>query len=174
MQVIHSKPSFLRWLRQLSFVPYFQQRWLNSESKARLTQAITQAEQHHFAEIVLIIENALPLSSAYHQDCRARALDLFGLYRVWDTQYNSGVLIYLNLCEHQLHIVADRGIDAVVSDETWQGLCQQTIEKFKQQQQIDALYELLNQIAMLLKDFHINDHHVIDVNELPNEVIYIR
>ena len=39
---------------------------------------------------------------------------MFGKLRVWDTEHNNGVLIYLLLAEHAIEIVADRGLDAHV------------------------------------------------------------
>ena len=40
---------------------------------------------------------------------------MFGKLRVWDTEHNNGVLIYLLLAEHAIEIVADRGLDRHVS-----------------------------------------------------------
>ena len=45
---------------------------------------------------------------------RERALEVFGLLRVWDTEENAGVLVYLLLADRDVEIVADRGIDRVV------------------------------------------------------------
>ena len=42
---------------------------------------------------------------------RQRALTLFGKLRVWDTEHNNGVLIYLLLAERAIEIVADRGVN---------------------------------------------------------------
>lgn len=173
MQHISSQKSMLRWLRQCCFLPFLQQTWLNQNAKQRLQNAIQQAEQQHHGEIVLIIENNLPLTTAYQQDCRERAIDLFGLYRIWDTEYNSGILIYLNLCEHQLHILADRGINAIVETQTWQQLCTKTLTQFKQNQQIPALEQLIAEIANLLQGYH-TKHNLVEMhNELPNQVIHL-
>ena len=57
-----------------------------------------------------MIEGCLPSRSAYYQDTLCRARQLFAELGVWDTEYNSGVLLYLNLCEHKVEIVIDRGI----------------------------------------------------------------
>ena len=50
---------------------------------------------------------------------RERALAMFGKLRVWDTEHNNGVLIYLLLAEHRIEIVADRGLDRHVSASQW-------------------------------------------------------
>ena len=45
---------------------------------------------------------------------RERAIDVFSELRVWDTELNNGVLIYVLLADHAIEIVADRGIHAKV------------------------------------------------------------
>ena len=47
---------------------------------------------------------------------RERALEVFGLLRVWDTEENCGVLVYLLLADRDVEIVADRGIHRAVGD----------------------------------------------------------
>jgi hypothetical protein len=46
---------------------------------------------------------------------RQRAVTMFGKLRVWDTEHNNGVLIYVLLAEHAIEIVADRGVARHVS-----------------------------------------------------------
>lgn len=170
MQTLSQKsPS--RLLRQLIFVPYLHNRWLTSELKTAFAKRIAKAEKGHRGEIRLIIENHLPISSAYHQDCTARAVDLFGLYKVWDTEHNTGVLIYVNLCEHDLEIIADRGIDTHACAE-WQGLCQKTLASFKAGQMADGLNTLIDDIGRLLNQYFPCDD--VNDNELPNQVIYLK
>ena len=45
---------------------------------------------------------------------------MFGKLRVWDTEHNNGVLIYLLLAEHAIEIVADRGLNEQVPPQQWQ------------------------------------------------------
>lgn len=166
-----STTSFSRLVRQIFFLPYRHNRWLTPEFKAALSSHIAQAEKGHRGEICLIIENHLPIDIAYHTDCWGRALQLFGECGVWDTAHNTGVLIYVNLCEHTLEIIADRGIDAHACDE-WQGLCQNTLTLFKHGDMADGLKWLINEIGRLLNLYFPCDD--VDGNELPNSVIYLR
>ena len=62
---------------------------------------------------------------------RERALEVFGLLRVWDTEENCGVLVYLLLADRDVEIVADRGIHRVVGDEAWQAICQRMEAAFR-------------------------------------------
>ena len=59
-----------------------------------------------------------PLEVGVARD-RERALEVFGLLRVWDTEENCGVLVYLMLADRDVEIVADRGIHNKVGDAGW-------------------------------------------------------
>ena len=62
-----------------------------------------------------MVEGALDGAPLFrNQPARERALDVFSQLRIWDTAHNNGVLIYLLLADHDVEIVADRGIDAKV------------------------------------------------------------
>lgn len=163
--------SLLRALRQLAFVPFLHNRWLNRDTKLALSERIGRAEKGHRGEIRLIIENHLPVSLSYATDCRGRALQLFGEYGVWDTAHNTGVLIYVNLCEKSLDIIADRGINTHACDE-WDRLCQRTLSDFKQGDMAGGLGLLIDEIGELLNRYFPCD----DVlgNELPNQVVYLK
>lgn len=168
---IQSQKSLARLFRQLCFVPCLNNRWLNKEVKNNLTNQIAQAEKGHQGEICLIIENHLPIATAYAQNCQARAVDLFGLYKVWDTEHNTGILVYVNLCEHTLHIIADRGINSKAHDD-WQALCNKTLDKFKQKHFEQGLTELIVSLGEILNRYYPSDDMM--GNELPNRPIYLK
>jgi len=65
---------------------------------------------------------------------RERALEHFGRLRVWDTEHNSGVLIYLLLADRRVEIVADRGIHARVGAAAWEGICERMQRAFAQRE----------------------------------------
>lgn len=168
---IQSQKSLVRWFRQLLFVPFLHNRWLNKEVKNNLANQIAQAEKGHQGEICLIIENHLPIATAYAQNCQARAMELFGLYKVWDTEHNTGILVYVNLCEHSLQIIADRGIDGKAHD-NWQALCNKTLDSFKQKQFEQGLSELIISLGEILNDHYPSDDMM--GNELSNRPIYLK
>jgi uncharacterized membrane protein len=96
----------------------------------QLRQQITQAEADSSAEIRLCVEAALPLRDLLHGGSadfnalvRRRAIGLFGELGVWDTQANTGVLIYVLLGEKAVEIVADRGLGGIASTQ-WEALAQ--------------------------------------------------
>ena len=67
--------------------------------------------------MVFAVEGALDGIPLFRdQPPRERALEMFAHLRVWDTEHNNGVLIYLLLADRDVEIVADRGIHAKVGD----------------------------------------------------------
>ena len=102
-------------------------------SLERIERAIRVSETTHCGEIRFAVEGALdgaPLFKA--QTARERALDLFSQLRIWDTENNNGILIYVLLADHAVEIVADRGIHARVGAQTWQAICRQVEQAFAQ------------------------------------------
>ena len=96
-------------------------RALDAAALARLTERVAASERHHSGEIRICVEAGLPLAYLWrHAQARERAIALFGELRVWDTEHNNGVLIYLLLAEHRIEIVADRGLHRLVGAAQWQ------------------------------------------------------
>jgi uncharacterized membrane protein len=95
-------------------------------------QAIARAERMHAGEIRFVIETALtPLHVINGMAPRARALEVFAHLRVWDTEHNNGVLIYVQLADRAVEIVADRGFDGRVSRAEWEAVCRLMEEHFR-------------------------------------------
>ena len=98
-----------------------------------IEQAITHSEAAHLGEIRFVVEGALdgmPLFTG--QSARARAIDVFSQLRMWDTQYNNGVLIYLLYADRDVEIIADRGIHSKVHAREWAKICHQMETAFSQ------------------------------------------
>ena len=90
----------------------------------RITEAIAAAEAGHHGEICFAVEPALPPGAVLAGvDARQRAREAFARLRVWDTEANNGVLLYLLLADHRIEIVADRGFDGRVTPEQWREVC---------------------------------------------------
>ncbi len=98
----------------------------------RIEAAVGASERGHSGEIRVVVEAGLPLSYLWHDlSARDRAITLFGKLRVWDTEANNGVLIYLLLAEHAIEIVADRGIDRHVQAPQWRALIEPMRDAFR-------------------------------------------
>jgi uncharacterized membrane protein len=120
---------------------------------ADIQKTIAEGEQMHRAEVRIIIEPALPLDDVLDDiHPRARARTLFSDYRIWDTEENCGVLIYLNLADHQLEIVADRGVGRLVQPAEWQAVCDTMTGQLRQGAYRDSTIAALRQLNALLAD----------------------
>lgn len=113
-----------RLLRHLGTGSASGRRAFPQEALAEIAAAITAGESTHRGELRLIVEAALPLHLVWAGiGNRQRALALFAEYGVWDTEDNCGVLIYVNLAERAVDIVADRAISRKIDAATWQAMC---------------------------------------------------
>ncbi|WP_435979984.1 TPM domain-containing protein [Psychrobacter sp. DM4] len=168
-----SQNSFARLWRQVMFVPMLHSRWLTADARSRLTTKIAEAELGHRGEVFLIVENTLPLQDAYHGNARERAIDLFSEYRVWDTEENTGVLVYVNICEHSLDIIADRGISSHVSPTVWRAMCDKALVSIAGKKTEASLAGLLDEIGQLLRQYYHLEHNPSG-NELSNTVVFLK
>jgi uncharacterized membrane protein len=97
-----------------------------------IEQAISRVEEAHTGEIRFAIETALtPWHIVRGVTSRTRALEVFGSLRVWDTHHNNGVLIYVELADHTVEIIADRGVASRVSQSEWDAVCRLMEEHFR-------------------------------------------
>lgn len=103
------------------------------EALERIQHAITKGERSHAGQVCFAVEAALPLSLVLqHETPRARALETFGRLSVWDTEHNSGVLVYVLLADKDVEIVADRGIHRKVGEAAWRDICQTMESAFRE------------------------------------------
>lgn len=107
-------------------------RALPRSALARIEQAIADGEAHHAGQVCFAVEASLPVARVWNKVTpRQRALEVFGLLRVWDTEHNDGVLIYVLLADRDVEIVADRGINAKVGDGAWSDVCRAMEKSFR-------------------------------------------
>lgn len=112
---------------------------------------ITEGETTHRAELRVIIEARLPWEMLFgKKPARERALELFERYGIWDTEENCGVLLYINLADRQVEIVADRGIAQKVSQPVWQQICHNLTDGFRQGKFHESTLNALSAINQLL------------------------
>jgi uncharacterized membrane protein len=106
-------------------------RMLDAAALRRIEAQVTASEARHTGQIRVCVEAGLPLSYLFRgASARERAVAMFGKLRVWDTEQNNGVLIYLLLAERSIEIVADRGLNRHVDAEGWQRLVATMQEAF--------------------------------------------
>ena len=157
-------PSLKRWLKHFVYMPA-SKRYFNKIDQKAIAEAVKQAEMGHIGEIQVVIEGHIPASSAYYQNTQLRAQQLFAELGVWDTEYNSGVLLYLNLCEQQVEIVIDRGIHQATEAQVWQVICNTMTLKLKEKSYRRAVVDGVVEIGQVLNQFYNQQ-----INENDNEL----
>ncbi len=150
-----------------TFKTIFKHLWLDASDARRaippdmlqrLAQRVAASEGRHSGQIRIYVEAALPISylRRLNKQCRMKALirqravTLFGKLRVWDTEHNNGVLIYLQLAEQAIEIVADRGVDRQVSAGQWQAMTGRMASAFKGGLFEDGLTQAIGEVSSLL------------------------
>ena len=167
----YAQPSLKRWFKHFFYISSAH-RFFNKKDRLEIAQAVQQAEKGHVGEIQVVIEGHIPCSQAYHQNTRLRAQQLFAELGVWDTELNSGVLLYLNLCERKVEIVIDRGLKNATQTETWNTICQNIAVTLAQKEYLRAVTGGVNEIGQVLDQYYVKND-LYDQNELPNEPIIL-
>lgn len=117
----------------------------------RIEEAIRTSERAHDGELRFALEAGLPLATLLAGlTPRERAVEVFSRLRVWDTERNSGVLIYLQLVDRDIEIVADRGIAAQVPQATWDAICGRMEQAFRSGRFEQGVLEGIREITGLL------------------------
>lgn len=165
------QPSLKRWFKHFLYVSSAH-RYFNKQDRAEIAKAVQQAEKGHVGEIQVVVEGHIPCSQAYHQNTRLRAQQLFAELGVWDTELNSGVLLYLNLCERKVEIVIDRGLKNATPIETWNRICQSIVLLLAQKHYLQAVNNGVAEIGQVLDQYYVKTEPN-DQNELPNEPIIL-
>ena len=120
-----------------------------------IEQAIKASETAHVGEVRFAVEGALDGTALFKgQSARERALEVFSHLRVWDTEHNSGLLIYLLLADRAVEIVADRGIHAKVGSREWEKICRKMETALRQAKYEDGAVSAIQEVTQhLLKHF---------------------
>ena len=146
-----------------------------ADSLKRIHDAIAEDERRHRGEICFAVESALHWRDVWNGvDSRRRAEAAFARLRVWDTEANNGVLVYLLLADHRIEIVADRGLRESVSPEQWRGICQLMEERMRAGEPEEAVMRGVAEIGNLLAMYFPQREGELDRDELPNAPVILR
>lgn len=134
-------------------------RLVPDDMAARIEQQVALSEARHTGEVRVVVEAALPLSYLWRlgpdltlqQAMRQRAMSWFGRLRVWDTEHNNGVMIYLLLAERHIEVVADRGLARHVPAARWAQLVAQLSNQLKRGDVEQGLRAAMAEVSALLE-----------------------
>ncbi|MHB8666524.1 MAG: TPM domain-containing protein [Burkholderiales bacterium] len=133
---------------------------------------IGEQETRHSGQLRFAVEASLPFFHLWRgQDARSRAVELFGQLRVWDTQHNNGVLVYLLLADRRVEIVADRGIHDKVGATAWEAICGEMQRAFAAGRFEQGASLGIAAISDLLATHFPRSEG--DTDELPNEAVVL-
>jgi len=160
----------MRILRHLFIPDWVAMRAFPASALKDIESAISASESSHRGELRFAVEGSLPLQFVSLTP-RQRAEQLFSLLRVWDTAENSGVLIYVQLLDHAIEIVADRGIAAKVAQAEWEAICRSMQADFARGDfGKGSLQGIRQATALLSRHFPAGAH---DANELPDRPVIL-
>jgi uncharacterized membrane protein len=145
-------------------------------SEAALTaieKAIEKSEGSHRGEIRFAVEAALDtLPLLKDQSGRERAVEVFSHLRVWDTEHNNGVLVYLLLADRDVEIIADRGVNVRVRTKEWESICREMEAAFAQGQFERGVIAGIDAIGRHLRE-HFPAETAGGENELPDRPVIL-
>jgi uncharacterized membrane protein len=138
----------------------------------RVEAAVAAGEGAHRGELRFVVETDLDAWSILGgKTSRQRALEVFAGYRVWDTEQNNGVLLYVLFADRSVEIVADRGFNRLVTAAEWTAVCRAMEAEFRQGRWEHGALAGVEAVARLLA------HHFPGTgkqgNELPDRPILL-
>lgn len=137
-----------------------------------IESVIAEGERLHRAEVRLIIEHSLTTTAVLARvRPRQRALELFGRYRIWDTEENCGVLVYVNMADRAVEIVPDRAVMRLITRDEWGAVCDILTSGFAQGEFRESTASAIHQLnALLQRHYPAAGTHP---NQLPNQPIVL-
>jgi uncharacterized membrane protein len=161
-----------RFLRHVFATQRQTQQRFSPAALDRIEAAIAASEIKHNGQIRFIVETALsPLALYEKQTAQQRALEIFSLFGVWDTENNNGVLLYLLMADRDFEMIADRNIHLKAGQAYWDETSAQMQEFLKKGQFEEGVLHGIKRISEVLEKHYPED--VITPNELPDKPLII-
>jgi uncharacterized membrane protein len=160
-----------RWFDEASMAHY-----VDASAQKRLALRVSDSEQLHTGQIRVCVEGGLPTSYILRKTTmkavtRQRAVMLFSKLRVWDTEQNNGILVYLLLAERAIELVVDRGLNAHASYGAWAAIVQRLESALHQGLFEQGLAQAVDEISALLVAHFPRTLGTSQPNELPDKVV---
>ncbi|HHX4058140.1 TPA: TPM domain-containing protein [Burkholderia contaminans] len=141
-----------RILRHLFMTHWRVRAAFTKRSLLAIEAAVTASHQAHVGQVRFAVEGALHIAALIRETSpRERAIDVFSELRVWDTEHNNGILIYVLLADRAVEIIADRGIHAKVESSEWEAICHGMEAAFRQHAYQSGVLQGIEQVTELLK-----------------------
>ena len=142
---------FTRFVRHMLVPSWRVDRVFTPAVMTAIEQAVRASEARHRGEIRFAVEGGLDFPLLRHDvDTRQRAVEVFSQLRVWDTEENTGVLIYVQWVDRRVEIVADRGIARQVRQAEWDAVCRRLETAFREGRYGPGAVEAVRLVGELL------------------------
>lgn len=162
----------LRAMRHLLAPPWLLRRRFSPAVLEAIEAAIGESERLHRGEIRFVVEGGLDLGDLWRGvDARERAVEVFSRLRVWDTEENTGVLIYVQWLDRCVEIVADRGAAAQIAPTHWAALCRGLEVAFRSGRCQEGACEAVREVGRLLAEYF--PARPDNPNELPDRPVLL-
>lgn len=162
----------MRWIRHW-WARETLKRIFPSTTLDAIQHAIAAGESTHLGEVCFAIEGGAPFPKSLGTITpRQRAEAAFGQLGIWNTERNTGVLVYVLLAEHAIEIVADRGIAAKVDQAEWQAVCRALEQAYRNGDYASGTAKAIAAIHSLLAT-HFPSDGAANPDELPNRPVLL-
>jgi uncharacterized membrane protein len=92
---------------------------------------------------------------------------------MWDTDERNGVLIYVELADQGIEIVADRGLARAVPPEVWPPIVAQMVKRFRAGDFEGGAIAGIEQVGRLMAQHFPGREGAENRNELPNRPVIL-
>ncbi len=138
--------------------------FFTKEQKEDIRQAVLNAELDTSGEIRVHIETSC------QGDVLDRAAFIFDKMGMHKTEKRNGVLFYVAVKNRRFAVVGDKGINAVVPEDFWDGLKNLLLNHFREERFTEGLIEGVDLVGTNLKKHF--PYQTGDVNELSDEISF--
>lgn len=136
--------------------------FLTQEEEQEIVEAIRVAEKNTSGEIRVHLEKKTSI------DAFERAMEVFHLLKMDETELKNGVLIYLAVKDKTFVICGDKGINDVVPNDFWDCTRDIMVKNFKEGNYKQGLVEGIQRAGEQLQKYF--PYQEGDKNELSNEI----
>ncbi len=141
-------------------------KYFSREDLQRIESAVSNSETRHQGEIKIILEGSFPVSRVIKGlDAKQRAMELFSEKRVWDTEKNTGILIYVQLTDRKIELLADRGIYKKIGQSALDEICERMQSGFRSGNYSGSVLSAIEEFTRLLQK-----HFPPEEKQNPNEL----
>jgi uncharacterized membrane protein len=160
--------AFLRMLKHLCATRAGTRRRFSQEVLEAIEKAVAAAETRTAGEIHFAVETALDIPELWSgKTPRECAHEAFAHLRVWDSELNNGVLIYVLMADRDVEIVADRGAATRISPDEWETACRLMEGHFREGRFREGAVAGVEAVGGLLEREY--PSRPADRDELPNQ-----